>query len=778
MTKRIAISPAARALLAVLLSMVFCVSPRAQVATGPAVKEIAVEYDGPPAISKERVLANLATQVGQPYSERAAEQDIRALYATGGISNVRMFAEPQGEGVKVTVLIRGLPAIEEVIIEGAEQIKLARVKSEISTKVGGPLSEERIEDDRQKILKLYEDRNFAEVQVRTSTKELGGKKGVRVVFSISEGPKLIVRRVNFTGNYAVLPKDLLKVMKTRPYNILSFLNKSGKLLPAQIDEDKSAIRSLYQNRGFADVAITDFNTVPLGKDGVEVNIAINEGIQYKINSLKLEGVNVAPADQVKRELKMIEGSLYTPKGMTADLKALRNFYGSRGYVDMAAVPEVYPSGQGQVDLIYRVEEGVQSYVNLINIQGNNRTKDKVIRRELSIKPGNIFDTTKMDVSRERLMNLNYFSKVDMAPADTLVPGRKDLNVIVEEKRTGSFNFGAGFSTTDSLVGFAELQQTNFDLFNWPNFTGGGQRFRIRAQYGIERQDFVASLTEPWFLGYKLSVGVEGFYRSATFLSTVYTQANYGVAFQARKSLWRALSGRAEYRIENVDIYDIQSGAGLVIQDSAGLYTKSSITGALTWDTRDSLFLTRKGEQITLTGFVAGGGLGGTVQDYGISLEAAKYWSLPFDCIFIARGEVAITDGWGGSQNTSSYGQGVPIFDRLYLGGANNLRGFDFREVGPKDINGNPIGGNSLAFATLELTFPIMPRIRGAIFTDWGFVNADANDFSTSNLNGDMGIGARVELPIGPVRIDFGYPVKTDQWNGSSGKVNFNIGYQF
>ena len=226
-----------------------------------------------------------------------------------------------------------------------------------------------------------------------------------------------------------------------------------------------------------------------------------------------------------------------------------------------------------MDITYRIDEGVQSYVNLINIQGNNRTKDRVIRRELAVKPGAVFDTTLVNVSRQRLENLNYFSRVEMSPADTIVPGRKDLNVIVEEKRTGSFNFGAGFSTIDSLVGFAELQQSNFDLFNWPSFVGGGQRFRVRGQYGLERRDFIISLTEPWFLGYNLG-GRGGYYREANFLSDVYDQTNYGAAFQARKQLWRSLSGRLEYRIEGIRIFNVdEASAGQVIRDSAGTFTR-------------------------------------------------------------------------------------------------------------------------------------------------------------------------------------------------------------
>ena len=229
----------------------------------PIVRDIVVEYVGPPSISKARVIDNLATRIGQPYSERNAEADIRALYATGGVANVRIFAEPYLDGVRVTVLLQGRPVIQEIMIEGAEQIPLRRVRREVSSKVGEVLTEERLESDRQKILKIYEDRNYSEVDVQYRIEEIAGTNQVRVFFQISEGPRLVVRRINFFGNESVRKRDLIKVMKTRPWNLLSFFNKSGRLLPAQMEEDRSAIRTLYQNRGFADAEVTDVQTVPL-----------------------------------------------------------------------------------------------------------------------------------------------------------------------------------------------------------------------------------------------------------------------------------------------------------------------------------------------------------------------------------------------------------------------------------------------------------------------------------------------------------------------------------
>jgi outer membrane protein insertion porin family len=759
----------------------------------PLIKEIDVQFVGPTTLSKERVLDNLATKVGAPYNDRLVEEDIKSLYATGSVSNARIFAEPVTGGLRVTVLLQGRSTVSEVLIEGAEAVSSSKIRKEIVTKPGSALSDSVLNEDRQKILKLYEDRNYTDVKVEAKTTEMPDKK-IRITFEINEGPKLVIRKISFTGNDSVLPKDLLKVMKTKTANLLSFLTHAGRLTPSQMEDDKEEIRKLYQNRGFDDAKVTDVQTTPLpnGK-GVDLVVSIFEGPQYRVAKVSVEGSTIIQPDELARYLKMREGSLFTPDGQAADLKKIRDYYGSRGYVDMVCQPQIDPVGQSEVSITYRIDEGVQSYVNLINIQGNTKTKDKVIRRELAVQPGGVFDTTLVDVSKTRLQNLNYFSKVDTVPVDTMVPGRKDLDVIVEEKKTGSFNFGAGFSSIDSLVGFAELQQSNFDLFNWPYFTGAGQRFRIRAQYGLQRQDFTLSLTEPWFMGYKVSVGGEFYYHAATFLSTVYSQSNLGGALQARKALTPFTALRGEYRLENIRIYNLTGNYGQAIADAgnASPYTKSAILLGLDYDNRDSLLLSHRGQSVNLTGVIAGGGLGGSVQDYGLNLEAKKFFPLPKDCIFLAKGSLGFMNPWGSGTKGTLNGQ-PPIFDELYLGGANDMRGFAYRQVGPKDQYGNPIGGNTSVYGTGEFTFPIIPRLRGALFTDWGYVNAaswswnpqqvttfaNGQSFTSGGLNGDVGIGARIELPIGPIRIDWGYPIKSDQWNHSSGQFNFNVGYTF
>lgn len=738
--------------------------------SGPLVRTISIEYVGAETISRERVMANLKTKVGDPYSERAAEEDVRALFATGDVANVRIFAEPADDGVRVVVLLQGRAVVNEILIEGASAVPVDRLRRELTFKVGDRLSEDQVEASRQAMLELYQDRNFGGVEItqRVEVDERSGES--RVVFTVNEGTKQVVRRIDFVGNDSVTARDLRRALKTKTHNLLSLFNKSGRLIPSQLQDDREAIRTLYQSRGFADASATDVQVIPLQGDAVELIFTVSEGIQYNVNTLAVSGVQVITPDELKAKLGMVDGSLYTPEGLTGDLKTIRDFYGTQGYIEASIVPEISPAGTGRVNVTYRIDEGTQSFINLVNIQGNTRTKDKVIRRELAVTPGDVYDTVLIDVSRQRLENLNYFSQVQTVPSDTMIPGRKDLNVIVEEKRTGSFNFGVGFSTIDNLVGFAEIQQTNFDIFGWPSFVGGGQRLRIRGQYGVERADAVISFTEPWFLGYQLSLGTELFYRQASFLSPLYTQSNYGGAVQLRKPLFEFVSANAEYKLEGIDIYDVDNDAPEQISSQEGLYTRSAVSGGLTFDSRDSLFLTRRGTYVNLTGFVAGGGLGGDVQDYGISLEGSQHFLLPWDFIFLFRGQLAVVESWGDSED-------VPIFDRLFLGGANNLRGFNFREVGP-NVDGDYYGGNSLGYMTWEITFPIISRVRGAFFTDWGFVNQESWDFDSAGYNANYGFGIRLDLPIGPIRIDYGIPFVDDGNNGSPGRVQFNIGYQF
>ena len=769
--------PALAAVLAFLLAPHTTFSQVPAPGPAPIVRSIEVQYAGPVTVSKEKVLGNMQTRVGKPYSEQTVEDDIRSLYQTGNIANVRIFGEPVSDGVKVIVVIATKAVVKDVVITGAVKIKESRLRKEISTKPGDALNEATLEADRQKLLDYYRNHGYSDVDIHlvSNVDEHEGK--AHVAFEISEGGKMTIRRVRFEGNNSISSKELSKVVKTARKTVFNFLTKAGRVDSDQLDQDVTALREYYQNHGYIDVQVPAPRIERL--DGkVDVIFPVIEGSLYHTGKITFAGNKVFTTDELTKATKLTPGSVYSPAAVKTDIKSIQDLYGSRGYVDFQAGASTNPGGERVMNLSYTIDEGAQSYVEHINISGNTRTKDKVIRREIALTPGEIFNTVRVDASKQRLQNLNYFSRVDTYPVDTLIPGRKDLNVIVEEKRTGSFNFGAGFSSIDSLLGFAEITQSNFDLFHWPNFTGGGQKFRIRVQYGIERKDAVLSLTEPYFLDQKLSVGGEVFFHEANFVSNVYDERRYGFDLNARKSLTAFTALRFGYKLEDVGLINLASDASDYIRAQAPSRLESQLNVGWNYDSRDSLFLTRKGTRIDVSAYVDGGFLGGDTQIYGWNIEGSKYFLLRWDTILTLNGEVGSVSTWGN-------GDEVPLWDRLYLGGANNLRGYKYRFVGPKDDKGEPIGGNTLVRGTIEYTYPIIEKVRGAVFYDVGFVNQGSYSFSASKtangsggLGQDVGIGFRLDLPIGPVRIDYGIPLQNDRFTGSSGKFNFNIGYQF
>jgi outer membrane protein insertion porin family len=754
-----------------LFGAVFARAQGPQAAQGPPIiRSIDVQYVGPETVSKERILAHMRTKVGQPYSNQVVEQDIAALYKTGSIQNVRIFAQPQGDGVKVIVAVQTRAILREIEIAGAERVKPARLRKEIKLKLNQAVDEQQLEEARQKIIEVYQGRGFTDVSVQFRVDPIEEKRGTaRVVFTVNEGVRGAVSQIHFEGNAHFSEKVLRKQMKTRGRTLIHFIDKSGRLDEVQLEQDLDKLREFYQNHGYIDVEIKDVRRGRTEKGPMVITIVIAEGPQYHVRKLTVSGYQAAREDRIRPLLKMKEGSVYSPKQLRDDAKAVADAYGSAGYVDLVILPEGEPAGPAQIDVHYKIEEGVRSFVNRINIEGNTRTKDKVIRREVLVAPGDVFNTVRVDLTKKRLDNLGYFAKVETYPEDTDIPGRKDLTILVQEKRTGSLSFGGGFSTVDQLVGFAELTQGNFDLFNWPSFTGGGQKFRLRVQYGTQRKDFILTLTEPYFLDRRLALTGQLFYTEANYLSADYDQRNYGFMFELRKPINAYTYGTLGYMLQDVDIFNVAASAPDFIQSQEGSFVESKIFGSVVFDSRDNPLLSRRGQRITFSPLISGGFLGGDVQVYALDLEGSQYFHLPWDTILLINGEIATVSQWGN-------GTEVPIFERLFLGGSNNLRGFPFREVGPQE-NGEPVGGQSMARATIEWTFPIIEKARGAIFYDTGFVNTSAWSFGFNHIASDVGIGIRLDLPIGPLRLDYGYPLQRDGYNGG-GHFNFNVGYQF
>jgi outer membrane protein insertion porin family len=738
---------------------------------GPIVRQIEIQYAGPATLSRQRILTNMKTTVGQPYSEGTVEDDVRALYATGLVTNVRIYGEPLPDGVKVIVVVQTRVTLAGVNVVGNERVKTSRVRKEMALKINAPLDEQTLETARQKVVELYQKRGYPDIDVQYKVETNEDRGTATVTYSISEGTKAIVKRILFSGNTAISSKRLKKEMKTKENNLIAFLTGAGRLNSAQLDEDVQKIKAMFQDNGYEDVQVTDVKiNREKGPKYVDIDIYIDQGTQYHINAVTIDGLQVVTEANFRKVIKQKEGQVFSPQKLEKDIKAIEDAYGVAGYADAKVAVQTTPAGAGLVDLHYKIEEGIKSYVERINISGNTRTKDKVIRRELVLAPGDVFDTVRVDISKKRLEGLQYFEKVDTYASDTLVPGRKDLNVVVQEKRTGSLNFGLGFSSDQGLLGFAELSQGNFDILNWKTFTGAGEKFRVRVQIGTQEKQVTANFTEPYFLDKRLAVGTDLFYLDSSYFSNVYNERYYGFDVFLRQPITNFLAQKFQYRLQETDIYGITTTDPL-ITSQAGSTLESRFTYTLTYDKRDNAFLTRKGTRVDFSVYVAGGPLGGDVQVYGFDLEGEQYFHLPFDTILLFDAEVASVANWGS-------GNKIPIYDRLFLGGANNLRGFDFDRVGPKDSQGDDIGGNSLARLTIEYTIPIIDRVRFAVFYDTGFVNTQSWAFGTGGINSDYGAGLRLNLPIGPIRLDYGIPIQSDKFNNSTGRFQFSVGYQF
>ena len=521
-------------------------------------------------------------------------------------------------------------------------------------------------------------------------------------------------------------------------------------------------------------------------------IPINEGEKYTVAAVGFGKMTVFRSDELYPSLTLTNDEAYSSKKMRADITMIRSFYGSKGYADALVTPDIRDAGANRVSITYRVTEGSRFRVGRVNIAGNTKTKDKVIRREIPLKPGDLFNSVELDTTKARLTNLQYFSDVQA----TGVPGGsgyRDVNVLVEEKATGSVGVGAGFSSIDSIVGFLTLEQSNFDLFNAPNFTGGGQRFAMSLRAGSQRSEFSVSLTEPWFMDQQLALGGELFYKESSYFSHFYTQTNAGAAISLRKPLGAKSSIKGEYRLEQVTIDSEVSAKDTYLNGTGGLgnnidptngsnsylsqeniggdFIRSAFSVNYLYDSRDSSIQPRSGHKLDIGATLAG--LGGDVETLSFSAQGAQYWNLKWDTILSVNGELAFVDGSGE----------IPVFERMFLGGGRTLRGFKFRDVGPRDTGytNEVYGGNSLGYVSVEYTVPIIETVRAAVFSDTGFVNSASWDIAPNNIYSDVGVGIRLKLPISPLplALDYAIPISSpDKEADQGGQFNFSLSSQF
>lgn len=735
------------------------------------VREIKVRGTDGAEVDASAVKAYISLKEGAALDREAVTRDVRALEKSGRFSYVATEVEQVPGGVSVIYVVTMKPRIRRLEINGANELGNRKVREILAIGVGDPVDDATMGVKAQAVKEAYQKKYYPFVEVKWTIKEDPATGTADVKVDVEEGRLAKVRDIEFTGNENIPPRVLKKAMQQKEWVFfISFFSGSGTYKPDELSADVEALRRVYMNEGYLDVKIGQPEIKPHGEKGIDVYIPVEEGPVYKLGSIKLEGLSLFKETDIRPVVTNKADDVASLGAIERTQQSIQDYYGSRGYISSDVKYDLVPSGEGKsVDVVYRVKEGKLAYIRNINIRGNTRTKDKVIRREITVYPGEIYNQVKVRNSERRLRNLGFFSFANAVPEDTDDPGKFDLAYEVEEQKTGQFLIGAGFSSVDDLIGFAELSQGNFDLFNWPP-TGGGQKLKLRGTVGTSRRDIELSFVEPWLFDRKLSLGVDLFQHDRQFLSDDYDQRNTGGRITLGKPLGNFNRINLIYDLEEIDVYNIDESASDTIKEEEGTQLKSAMTLELVHDTRDSAFVPTKGNRSAISGTYAGGPLGGDVEIYGFEGKASQYWPVWFDHVINLRGEAAVVEGWGDEDR-------VPIFDRLFLGGARTLRGFDYRDVGPKDDQGEPVGGLSSWYTIAEYSIPVVEKVRFASYFDIGMVYDEAYEFDFGDYNSDVGIGIRLDFPGFPIRLDYAWPLEADEFNDrDSGRFQFWIGY--
>ena len=751
----------------------------------PLINRIIIEFDGFRSTSDQYVMGNVQLRPGMNYDPAVLDQSIRALYTTGHFEFVEARVDKaRNQTVDVVFELVSKYTIERIRFLGNDKYTDSRLASKAEVETGKSLDEYLVSVGGDNIAAYYVEKGFPDVEVdyRIQRDEQTGYAVVS--YDVDEGGKFRIDEIFFEGNETFSDKKLLKELETSKHGWLSWLTGSGKFDEKKFKEDLTILRKFYRDSGFLDCEINEEKVSIdfVESDEIVITIPLVEGQLYYLGDFSVEDATVYTTDELLDVVRLEKGDPFSPQGVDDAANAIRDYYTSSGYLDSRVRAERVPNMETrQIDVVFRVRESEKFYVESINVEGNTKSKARVIIRELALSPGDVFDLRRMDVSERRLKNINFFEDVRLNPESTNIPGRKDLGITLREGRTGSFTFGAGFGSVERAVIYLEVSQGNFDLFNWRSgFQGDGQKFRFRASVGTTSNQVLIAFEEPWLFEQRLAFGVEIYRTESDYNSADYNELRTGFELYLRRRLFELVEARLSYRMELVDIFDVAGTPGVddpevadVFEEGEGeeLVSKAGLT--FLRDTRETLIFTRKGNRSSLKFEYAG--IGGDINYYKMEGRTAQF--IPtFDAYEQSLSIIARAG------SVSPFGQSdiVPFYDRFYLGGPDTLRGFDHREVGDRDDDdlNESVGGNTYALVSFEYGFRIAEPLGLVVFYDWGFVNKDDFDFNMSEYADNWGVGARLMLMGSPLKLDLGIPITSPEGAGGGTQFNFSFGTRF
>jgi len=723
-----------------------------------------IDVTGHRLVEESAIRLRLKIRVGDSFSVERVREDVEALFKTGFFDNVEVDATPFEGGVRLTYRVIEKPTVRQVRIEGNEAIKEDVLRDKLDLAPGAVFNPQAVAKNAEKVRAFYEEEGYYQAEVTGSYQAVSDRE-VEVVFRIREGEVYRIREVRIEGSQGLSARQVKKVMATEARFLWWF--PPGILKKTDLAQDVERIKALYLDHGYLQIRVEEPQVL---RDDVnqrlEVVVRLQEGPQYQVGEVRVTGATVFPSEEILKDLRIAQAKVFSRDLLRRDLARLTERYGEKGYVFVDIAPLTKTDEERKtIDLTLEVNEGRQAVLERIEIRGNTKTHDKVIRRQLELAEGDTFDGRELQLGRQRLFALNYFEEVKVNTETGTAPEKLVLNLDVKEKPTGRVGVGAGFSTGSGVAGLLFLSEDN--LF------GLGRRLGLNVSFGTRTERYELFYEDPALFDSNYSLGLSLFKSTRDF--TDFDEARTGGSITLGRRFLRVNRASLTYRLQEVTISAVEPTASTFIQQQVGTSTTSSLTLGLSRDTRNSPLDPTRGYRVLATAEGAGGPLNFDNNFYKLELDGTIYRPLVenWKVVGLLRGAIGYVEGFGDTLS-------VPIQERYFLGGPFSLRGFGFRDVSPKDpATGDRIGGNKFLLGTAEIQFPILEEavsLKGAVFFDAGNVFAEGEPYELS-FRTDTGVGIRMITPIGPMRLDWGYNLQPRDGEGRS-KVQFTVGRIF
>ena len=740
----------------VLLSslLLFVCSAAAQVGPGAIVRDI--EIRGNRLTQESTIRFYLETEAGKAYVPRTLSEDVKRLYALETFDDIRVTAEEVEGGMRLIITVTEKPTVRRVTYSGNRAIQEEEIDERIQLKERSTFDRGLLNDTITGLQNHYRESGYYFAHVRPDIASVADNQ-VDIELVITEGRRIRIRRIQFTGNTYFTDNQLRKEVQLQEYFLPIVSDSASLYRPEVLRVDLQLLEQLYQGNGFVNVQIGE-PVVEINREAGAIAVTVpiaREGEQYKVGTVALTGSEVFSSEELRDLVRVTSGEIYSRETVRRDILTLTEAFADKGYAFADIVPTVSLDQQTRlVNLGFTTRPGPKVYIGRIDIVGNERTQDRVIRRELRLDEGELYSGSKLRRSRQRLNNLQYFEEVNIDTRPRAEDDLLDLEVQLRERSTGQFSAGLGFSSVEDVIFTASVVQNN--LF------GRGQSVSVNAYLGGISQDFSLSFREPWLYGRPIGLGASVFNRAEDFQT--FDVDRTGASLSLGRAVGEFARISAAYRYEVLDISNLSANASELLQQSQGKSTTSSVTPSIVRDSRDNVFNPSEGSVNSFEIQLAG--LGGDNRYYRAVGNSTWYFALPAEMTGFVRGRFGFGDGFGDKV--------LPASERFFLGGVTTIRGFEFRDIGPKDDANNPLGGTSFAQFNLEIGRSLGSVLRVVAFVDVGNAYGSDNDFDIGDLRRSAGLGIRIVTPIGPIRLDYGF--KLDKKPGeSAGRLGFLLG---